>query len=44
MILSYNGIIFDVSTNGPFEVDILSVSVAGMLGRVVSLFNNPSLV
>ena len=32
---SYNGVIFDVMCNGPFEVDILSVSVGGMLGRVV---------
>ena len=34
---SYNGVIFDVMCNGPFEVDLLSVSVGGMLGRVVSL-------
>lgn len=33
---SYNGVIFDVMCNGPFEVDLLSVSVGGMLGRVVS--------
>lgn len=31
---SYNGIIFDIESKGPFEVDILSLSVAGMLGRV----------
>lgn len=34
---SYNGIIFDVESNGPFEVDLLSVSIAGMLGRIVRL-------
>ena len=33
---SYNGVVFDVLCNGPFEVDLLSVSVGGMLGRVVS--------
>ena len=33
---SYNGVVFDVMCNGPFEVDLLSVSVGGMLGRVVS--------
>jgi hypothetical protein len=33
---SYNGVLFDVKCNGPFEVDLLSVSVGGMLGRVVS--------
>lgn len=32
---SYNGIIFDVESKGPFELDILSLSVGGMLGRVV---------
>lgn len=31
---SYNGVIFDVKCNGPFEVDLLSLSVGGMLGRV----------
>lgn len=34
---SYNGVLFDVKCNGPFEVDLLSVSVGGMLGRVVSI-------
>lgn len=36
---SYNGVIFDVKCNGPFEVDLQSVSIGGMLGRVVSLYN-----
>lgn len=33
---SYNGVIFDVRCDGPYEVDLLSISVGGMLGRVVS--------
>ena len=33
---SYNGIIFDIESKGPFELDILSLAVGGMLGRVVS--------
>ena len=33
---SYNGIMFDVEARGPFEVYVISVSVGGMLGRVVS--------
>lgn len=32
---SYNGVIFDVESTGPYEVDILSISIAGMLNRVV---------
>lgn len=32
---SYNGIIFDIESKGPFELEILSLSVGGMLGRVV---------
>lgn len=32
---SYNGIIFDVESKGPYEVDITSISLGGMLGRVV---------
>ncbi|RYY81638.1 hypothetical protein EON63_14990, partial [archaeon] len=32
---SYNGIIFDVEARGPFEVTVQSISIAGMLGRVV---------
>lgn len=32
---SYNGIIFDVESKGPHELAVFSVSVAGMLGRVV---------
>ena len=32
---SYNGIIFDIESKGPFEVEIFSLSVGGMLGRVV---------
>ena len=35
---SYNGVLFDIKCNGPFEVDLLSVSVGGMLGRVVGFF------
>ncbi len=35
---SYNGVIFDVESHGPFEVDLVSVSIAGMLGRVVSKY------
>ena len=31
---SYNGIIFDVQSTGPYEVDLLSVSIGGMLGRI----------
>eukprot|EP01032_Pedospumella_encystans_P009037 gene9037-10673_t len=31
---SYNGVIFDVASPGPFEVNLLSISIAGMLGRV----------
>eukprot|EP01038_Epipyxis_sp_PR26KG_P012587 gene12587-16879_t len=31
---SYNGVIFDVSCDGPFEIDLVSVSIGGMLGRV----------
>ena len=31
---SYNGIIFDIETTGAYEVDILSLSFGGMLGRV----------
>lgn len=32
---SYNGVIFDVQSHGPYEVLVHSVSIAGMLGRVV---------
>jgi hypothetical protein len=28
-------VIFDVESTGPYEVDILSISIAGMLSRVV---------
>ena len=31
---SYNGIIFDVQCNGPYELNLLSISIGGMLGRV----------
>lgn len=31
---SYNGVVFDVECNGPYEVDLLSISLGGMLGRV----------
>ena len=33
---SYNGVIFDVESRGPYEVEVVSLSVGGMLGRVVS--------
>jgi hypothetical protein len=32
---SYNGVIFDVACNGPYEIDLTSISIAGMLSRVV---------
>lgn len=32
---SYNGIIVDLASNGPYEVWITSISIAGMLGHVV---------
>jgi hypothetical protein len=35
--ISYNGIVFDVECNGPFQIEIKSVFVAGMLGRVVRM-------
>ena len=40
--VSYNGVIFDVESTGPYEVDIMSISIAGMLNRVVtrSFHNN----
>lgn len=31
---SFNGIIFDVMCKSPYEVEIASISIAGMLGRV----------
>ena len=31
---SYNGIIFDIESPGPYEVEIISFQIAGMLGRV----------
>ena len=31
---SYNGIIFDVQCNGPYELNLMSISIGGMLGRV----------
>lgn len=34
---SYNGIIFDVASTGSFEVDVTSIWIGGMLGRVVSM-------
>jgi hypothetical protein len=40
---SYNGIIFDVESKGPFELDIHSLAVGGMLGRVVSPFASTDL-
>ena len=33
---SYNGVIFDVISKGPYELSITSISVGGMLGLVVS--------
>ncbi len=35
--ISYNGVIFDVECQGPYDIEIKSLSVAGMLGRVVSV-------
>lgn len=32
---SYNGVIFDIESRGPYETDIISFSFGGMLGRVV---------
>ena len=32
---SYNGIIFDIEVKGPFEVELHSVSIGGMLGPMV---------
>lgn len=37
---SYNGIIFDVESTGPYEVTLESVSIAGMLGRVVGVLRD----
>ena len=31
---SYNGIVFDVESAGPYEINVTSVSLAGMLGRI----------
>lgn len=31
---SFNGIIFDIMCKSPYEVDITSISIAGMLGRI----------
>jgi len=31
---SYNGIIFDIQCIGPYEINILSISIGGMLGRI----------
>ena len=31
---SYNGILFDIEAKSPFEVDITSIFVGGMLGRL----------
>jgi hypothetical protein len=39
---SYNGIIFDVKNNGPYEIELQSISLGGMLGRVVSQYYLPS--
>jgi hypothetical protein len=33
---SYNGVIWDIQCKGPFEIDVTSIHVGGMLGRVVS--------
>jgi hypothetical protein len=32
---SYNGVVFDIESRGPYETDIISFSFGGMLGRVV---------
>lgn len=34
---SFNGIIFNIRSKSPFELDIRSISVGGMLGRVVNI-------
>jgi hypothetical protein len=31
---SFNGVIFDIMCKSPYEVDITSISIAGMLGRI----------
>lgn len=33
---SYNGVIFDMEVKGPHEIEINSISLAGMLGPIVS--------
>lgn len=33
---SYNGIVFDIKVRGAYELQIKSISLAGMLGRIVS--------
>ena len=35
---SYNGIIFDIEVKGPFEVELHSVSIGGMLGPMVNIY------
>jgi len=37
---SFNGVIFDVMCKGPFEVDVTSISIGGMLGRVRIFYRN----
>ena len=31
---SYNGVIFDIQGIGPYEINVLSISIGGMLGRI----------
>jgi hypothetical protein len=35
---SYNGIIFSICSKSPYELDVFSFCVGGMLGRLVSLY------
>ena len=34
---SFNGIVFDIMAKDSYEIDITSISIGGMLGRVVSI-------
>jgi hypothetical protein len=39
---SYNGIVFNICSKSPYELDVRSVSVGGMLGRVRVFFKHGS--
>ena len=41
---SYNGVIFDIESKSPFETHIISLSIGGMLGRMVSSSPSSSLL